>query len=343
MGSSPKTPKTPVANYERDIYGYVSGVGNSLPYVIGQEATYRPQFQGLNLGDISSFLNGTGGQQGLYGLQGQATQQSGQLLGQARSAEIDQMTGQTGAARQFIAGTSPEAAEQIANAQREAQRAYASARSLNPQETRMAQQTAREAFASRGMLDSNSAVGAEVMNREGMLRAKRDEAAERGAKAFGMGQSFYGSPAISLLGGTPLSYQAGQDQLNMGLGAIGAGTPQLFDMEAALGAGAADRQNQFNRDSSKAQAKAAQNNQNAQIAASVAMMAMMAMSDKRLKTDIKKVGKTPGGHNKYSFRYKKDPEGVKRIGVMAQEVEKKNPEAVKVIGGYKAVDYSQIK
>jgi hypothetical protein len=274
MGSSPKTPPAPVANYERDIYGYVSGVGNSLPYVIGQEAAYRPQFQGLNLGDISSFLNGAGGQQGLYGLQGQATQQSGQLLGQARSAELAQMTGQTGAARQFIAGTSPEAAAQVANAQREAQRAYASAGSLNPQENRMSQQTAREAYGARGMLDSNSAVGAEVMNREAMLGMKRNEAATRGQQAYEMGQGFYGAPSMAILGGAPLSYQAGQDQVNMGLGAIGSGSPQLFNMDAALNLGASDRQNQFNSGVAKAQAKAA--NQQTMYAAGGAIAAAAA-------------------------------------------------------------------
>ena len=245
--------------------GYVSGVGRSLPFVIGQEQAYRPQFQGLNLSDISSFLQGTGGQQGLYGIQGQATQQSGQLLGQARSDELAQMTGQTGAARQLIAGISP-----VATAQGEAQRAYSSARGLNFQENRMAQQSAREAYASRGMLDSNSSVGAEVMNREGMLRAKRDEAAMRGQQAYEMGQGFYGAPGMQILGGTPLSYQTGQQQVGLGLEAIGSGTPQLFNMDAALGSGAADRQNKFNAQSARGQAKAAQNNTNTAAAASIA-------------------------------------------------------------------------
>jgi hypothetical protein len=342
MGSSPKTPDPPKTNYEKDIRGYVSGVGGSLPYVIGQEAAYRPQFQGLNLGDISSFLNGTSGQQGLYGIQGQATQQSGQLLGQARATELGQMTGQTGAAREFIAGISPEAASQVANAQGEAQRAYASARGLNFQENRMAQQTAREAYASRGMLNSNSSVGAEVMNREGMLGAKRNEAAMRGQQAYEMGQGLYGAPGMAILGGMPLSYQAGQQQVGLGLGAIGSGTPQLFNMDAALGAGAANRQNQFNADSANAQAKAAQNNSNTQAAAAVAAAALMAFSDKNLKTDIRKIGRTPGGLTKYSFKYKSDP-GKTHIGVMAQEVEQVKPSAVSIIGGHKAVDYAQIQ
>jgi hypothetical protein len=257
MGSKPKKVVAPQANYEKDVMEYVSAISKALPGIIGQESAYRPQFQGLNLSDISSFLNGVGGNEGIYGLQGQATRQSGQLLGQARGDELAQMTGQAGAARGLLAGISPEAASQVANAQGEAQRAYASAQGLNFQENRMSEQAAREAFGARGMLNSNSAVGAEVMNREGMLRAKRDEAAQRGGAAYQLGQGFYGAPGMALLGGVPLSYQAGQQQVGLGLGAIGAGTPQLFNPDTGLNLGAAERQNQLSAAAANAQNQAA--------------------------------------------------------------------------------------
>lgn len=60
-------------------------------------------------------------------------------------------------------------------------------------------------------------------------------------------------------------------------------------------------------------------------------------SDERLKEDIEKVGELYDGKGVYSYRYKGDH--VPRIGLMAQEVEKTNPEAVTEIGGFKAVDY----
>ena len=62
-------------------------------------------------------------------------------------------------------------------------------------------------------------------------------------------------------------------------------------------------------------------------------------SDKRLKTDIKKIGETNDGQPIYSYKYK----GEKRtqIGLMAQDVEKKHPEAVGLMGGYKTVDYKK--
>lgn len=60
-------------------------------------------------------------------------------------------------------------------------------------------------------------------------------------------------------------------------------------------------------------------------------------SDERLKEDITPVGELFDGTNIYSYRYKGD--ATPRIGVMAQEVQEKNPDAVREIGGYLAVDY----
>ena len=62
-------------------------------------------------------------------------------------------------------------------------------------------------------------------------------------------------------------------------------------------------------------------------------------SDKRLKTDIKKVGKTNDGQNLYSYRYKAG--GPTQVGLMAQEVQKKHPEAVTKLSGFLAVDYGK--
>lgn len=64
------------------------------------------------------------------------------------------------------------------------------------------------------------------------------------------------------------------------------------------------------------------------------------LSDKRLKTDIETVGKDKAGRRVVSYRYKGEPEHVNRIGYLAQEIEKTDPDAVHTLpGGYKAVDY----
>lgn len=65
-------------------------------------------------------------------------------------------------------------------------------------------------------------------------------------------------------------------------------------------------------------------------------------SDERLKTDIKPVGKTEGGLNVYSYRYKAG--GPKMIGVMAQEVAKVQPEALgPIVDGYMTVNYEEVR
>ena len=70
----------------------------------------------------------------------------------------------------------------------------------------------------------------------------------------------------------------------------------------------------------------------AQIAATV-----MAMSDSRMKEDIKHIGNTYDGQKIYSYRFKGEPQT--HIGLLAQEVEKKHPDAVGSIKGVKMVDY----
>lgn len=65
-------------------------------------------------------------------------------------------------------------------------------------------------------------------------------------------------------------------------------------------------------------------------------------SDRRVKKDVKKVGKLMG-HNLYEYQYKGErDDGRRHVGVMAQEAEKKRPDAIKEIGGVKHVDYGKL-
>lgn len=67
-------------------------------------------------------------------------------------------------------------------------------------------------------------------------------------------------------------------------------------------------------------------------------------SDRRLKKDIKEIGETNAGTPIYTFKYKNDPEGKTFMGVMAQDVEKTQPEIVaNIFGDYKGVDYSKVE
>lgn len=69
-------------------------------------------------------------------------------------------------------------------------------------------------------------------------------------------------------------------------------------------------------------------------------LASLFMSDVRMKRDVRLLGVTPGGHNWYEYRYVHRPELFQ--GVMAQELEITNPDAVHDIDGIKYVDYSKV-
>jgi hypothetical protein len=153
-------------------------------------------------------------------------------------------------------GLSPEQAYAVQNADAEARRAYASSQSLNPQEQRGYQQTAREGASAAGRIGGNAAIASEVMGREEMLARKRMEAAQAAQNSYNLAQGFYTQPGLNLLGSAPMSYQQGQNFLQTGLGAIGAGTPQLFDTSVGLNLGAAQRSNQLAAQSANAQAQA---------------------------------------------------------------------------------------
>ncbi len=340
--AKPKQAYVPPADIGGDIQKYVGGYKQALPSVVQAERQYRPEFTGLNLRDVGGFLGGTGGQQGLYGLGRTAQQQAGQNIAQARASELASMSGQAPAFRQFAQTLSPESQAQVDASQYEAARATQAARQLTPEEQRMSDQSTREAFASRGMLDSRGSVGAEVLGRSGVMASKRAEAAGARDNAFGMAQDFYTRPGLQALSNAPLSYQAGQQQLQMGLGAIGSATPQMINPDAGANLGMQQRSQQASASAANAASSASKSSGLLGMFGSIAgAAAPFVFSDKNLKEDIKKVGKTNKGLPIYTYKYKGDNKT--QMGVMAQEVEKKTPSAVKTLGGFKAVDYKKVK
>ena len=68
-------------------------------------------------------------------------------------------------------------------------------------------------------------------------------------------------------------------------------------------------------------------------------MGAAAISDRRLKTNIRKVGKLINGISIYLYDY---IWGQPSMGAMADEVKKLIPEAVVNIGGYDHVNYARI-
>jgi len=91
-------------------------------------------------------------------------------------------------------------------------------------------------------------------------------------------------------------------------------------------------------------AQTASNNATTGDVASLAMLAYLFASDKRLKEDVKQVGKTDAGLPVYTYRFKGDSRT--QMGVMAQDVEKEQPTAAFSLGGpsgVKMVNYGAIK
>lgn len=65
-------------------------------------------------------------------------------------------------------------------------------------------------------------------------------------------------------------------------------------------------------------------------------------SDRRMKEDVREVGKTKEGLPIYTYRYKGDPQV--HMGVMAQEVERKQPNASgPSVGGFKTVNLEEVR
>jgi hypothetical protein len=69
--------------------------------------------------------------------------------------------------------------------------------------------------------------------------------------------------------------------------------------------------------------------------------ALLAFSDRRLKTDVRKVGRTDSGYPMFAYRYNWDEPGTLRLGVLAQDVVKKQPDAVVHTPFGMAVDYAK--
>lgn len=134
---------------------------------------------------------------------------------------------------------------------------------------------------------------------------------------------YYTNPAASALGGglgLASLFSGGSNSAASGIGSAASGLGGLF----GKGAG-------------EAAAAGGVGSLMGSTMASLGPLALMG-SDRRIKTDIRKVGTTNDGQNVYSFRYIGSPRT--EIGLMAQEVEKVHPEAVVEIHGIKHVNYA---
>jgi hypothetical protein len=120
----------------------------------------------------------------------------------------------------------------------------------------------------------------------------------------GVGTAQYSVQPGDVQGATQSAYQGALNNYNQGMAANNAMAGNIFGLGGSLGGAA------------------------------------ILASDRRLKTAIRRIGRTRSGVNVYRYRYVGDP--VERVGVMAQEVAKIIPAAVHKVGRWLAVDYQKV-
>jgi hypothetical protein len=211
----------------------------------------------------------------------------------------------------------------------------------------------------------------------GMAQANRAALQNLSSQLQGIGQQGFGQQ----MGAAQQMAALGQQQFGQGLGAagqlgalgqqqygMGAGTAQqlaalgsgaqqsaLQGAQAQLGAGTLEQQTQQADLTARYQQFLQERGYDFQVAQFLANIAMGTgalsgqtttttqpmpfFSDRRVKDDVKEIGKTHDGLPIYSYKYKGDDQT--QIGLMAQDVEKKHPDAVYDMGGVKGVDYKQ--
>jgi hypothetical protein len=238
-----------------------------------------------------------------------------------------------------------------AELQRQAQEELALGRSLTPEQERAAQQSARGAFAARGLGTSAGSAAAEILNRDAYGQQRLDQRREFAAGANQMDLARR-ARRVTLAEG-----YGGLDPYARGLNpAFGLGQATMGASSGMIGntfnnaVSTAGNVNSFNSNMQAGMYNSWQNNNAAiqaanitgrasQQAGQMAMLgslgggAMSMMSDKRMKKDIKQTGKDGVlGLKTYEYRYKGEgKDAPKRTGFMAQDVQKVLPEAVEEV------------
>lgn len=209
---------------------YLKGLDEGLPQLASMEGQYRPQFGQLNINDQQQYLNA------LLGMGGTATGSSQQQIDAARSGEFASMAGNTGNVMNILGGIDPQGRQLAQQAGQMGISAMNSAQGLDMQETRMADQTARESFGARGRLNDNASVASEILGRSEVLDDKKRKALEMAQAGMGMTQGF-SNPALSILMGIPASLSLGRDYLSSAAGIIGQNSPQFINPDAGINMG----------------------------------------------------------------------------------------------------------
>ncbi len=111
---------------------------------------------------------------------------------------------------------------------------YSRARGVTPEQSRMAQQSAREATAARGRVGDNLGIFSEALGREEIMRQNRAEAQQAGGGLFQMLGATGADPMMAVLGrpaaAMPYNFQTAGGAMGLSQRA----TPQVFNPDMGV-------------------------------------------------------------------------------------------------------------
>lgn len=262
-------------------------------------------------------------------------------------------------ASNLAAGAGPSSILQLLNQQ--AQQGLQSGGALSAQEQRDLSQQNLASFGAGNISHGGSAIAADLLSRDSAVRNRLLQAQQlaSGVQGLNTQQQQTQGNLYGVAGGlsNQLSGAATSGITNpllqiLGLGSLNATSnpsasvndqAQMTNPFLQLGADVAGA----NFNAAQAQSIADQNQSSALssglISAGGSILGGL-FSDKRLKKNIKKVGKSPSGITEIEWEYITDPKKRRYHGAEAQDVEKFNPYAVieDETSGLKAVDYTKI-
>ena len=221
--------------------------------LIEAEREFGPQYVGAEMARQEAAAFGTGGQGGFLDLFERAAPRlqtlSEQQARAQREADIADIRDLGPEAVRAIREADPERARLVEQQQGLTDDLYARAQTVTPQQSRMAEQSAREAYAAGGRGMDDASVFAEAMGREDIMRQNRAEAMGAGGNLFQMLSASGADPALAVTGrpsgAIPAAFQ-GMGQ-SMALGGRGA-TPQVFAPDTGLNLALAQRAQQMEYD-----------------------------------------------------------------------------------------------
>lgn len=223
--------------------------------ILASEQMYRPQYTQLELNDINTFLQGSGGQMGLLDIQDLSSRRAGgigqELTSMQRAADIADVEALGGRATAALRAADPMQQAIVNQLNALAADRYAASGQLSPQEMRGAQQAARLGGLSRGRVGDVSTVASEVLNREQALAARRQEALQAAQMAFAANQATAADPFQAILGRPAQAPGMGMASTQFAAGLAGQPLgPNLFDPNAGINLGLQQNANQANYQSS---------------------------------------------------------------------------------------------